>query len=201
MTAMTKTRFSFTTIFAEQNPAEWQWIEANPAFGFATSMRHAIERWGSLTENQMAAVRRCMESAKRRAEDRTTREQNAPTVNADPLMAAFDHAKAKGLKYPKMRFEGFSISPAPMTGKNAGALYVKNGEAYLGKIAEGRFFHSRDCNDATMTAVIRVMQNPAEEAIAYGIRTGNCSICGLLLTNAKSIARGIGPICAAKYGF
>jgi hypothetical protein len=198
---MTKSRFSFTTIFAEQHPAEWLWITSNPTFEFANSMRHAIERWGSLTDNQMAAVRRCLVGAKRRVAERAERETNAPVVNTDKLMAAFDHAKSKGLQRLKMRFEGFAISPAPMTGKNAGALYVKNGEDYLGKIAGGKFFASRDCTSETQTAIMRVMQDPSAEAIAYGQKTGNCSICGLLLTNEKSIGRGIGPICAAKYGF
>jgi hypothetical protein len=60
---------------------------------------------------------------------------------------------------------------------------------------------SRDCTSETQTAIMRVMQDPSAEAIAYGQKTGHCSICGLLLTNEKSIGRGIGPICAAKYGF
>ena len=42
----------------------------------------------------------------------------------------------------------------------------------------------------------------AREVIeAYGMRTGQCAICGLELTNGESIARGIGPICAEKWGF
>lgn len=33
------------------------------------------------------------------------------------------------------------------------------------------------------------------------MKTSRCGICGLTLTNAASIAHGIGPICAEKYGF
>lgn len=201
MTTTARRPFTIATIFAEQHPAEWQWILSNSSFNFAVSMRSAIERWGSLTENQMAAVRRCMESSARREQERKDRETNAPVIDASPLMAAFDKAKAKGLKYPRMRFEGFSISPASAASKNAGALYVKNEDLYLGKIMNGRFMASRDCTEETQTAIMRVMQDPAKEAIAYGVRTGMCSICGAELTNEVSIKRGIGPICAGKFGF
>ena len=37
-----------------------------------------------------------------------------------------------------------------------------------------------------------------EQASEWGRRTGSCMICGRELTNADSIERGIGPICAAK---
>lgn len=38
-----------------------------------------------------------------------------------------------------------------------------------------------------------------EEAKAYGATTGFCCVCGRLLTNEKSVADGIGPICASKF--
>lgn len=37
-----------------------------------------------------------------------------------------------------------------------------------------------------------------EQAAQYGRRISRCVICGLTLTDPKSIERGIGPICAAK---
>jgi len=37
------------------------------------------------------------------------------------------------------------------------------------------------------------------EAEAFGIRTGNCAICGRTLTRSDSIARGIGPVCASQF--
>jgi hypothetical protein len=47
------------------------------------------------------------------------------------------------------------------------------------------------------------VDNPATygQVIAFGLETGECMICSKLLTNPKSIKRGIGPICAAKYGW
>jgi len=36
---------------------------------------------------------------------------------------------------------------------------------------------------------------PVEQAAALGINTGFCIICGARLTDEKSLARGIGPVC------
>src|SRR5215831_17219977 len=37
-----------------------------------------------------------------------------------------------------------------------------------------------------------------DEAAAFGLRYGVCCVCGKTLTEAKSVARGIGPKCAGK---
>lgn len=35
-----------------------------------------------------------------------------------------------------------------------------------------------------------------EQAKEFGIRTGTCCVCARLLTDAKSVQQGIGPVCA-----
>lgn len=37
-----------------------------------------------------------------------------------------------------------------------------------------------------------------EDARAWGVETGVCCVCGAFLTDAKSVARGIGPVCEGK---
>lgn len=37
-----------------------------------------------------------------------------------------------------------------------------------------------------------------DEAKAFGIRFGVCCVCGATLVDAKSVAAGIGPVCASK---
>lgn len=37
-----------------------------------------------------------------------------------------------------------------------------------------------------------------EDARAWGMETGVCCVCGAFLTDAKSVARGIGPVCEGK---
>lgn len=38
-----------------------------------------------------------------------------------------------------------------------------------------------------------------EEAMAWGVQTGVCCVCGAFLTDEKSVARGIGPVCAKGF--
>jgi hypothetical protein len=53
-----------------------------------------------------------------------------------------------------------------------------------------------------MTRIIAAaIADPAAAAKAYGLRTGECCICGRTLTNRVSIDAGIGPICAGRWGF
>jgi len=76
---------------------------------------------------------------------------------------------------------------------------------YVGKIQNG-FFRSiqgmmQDERDRIETELLRIAANPKEVAIEYGRATGKCSCCGRVLTDPDSIAAGIGPICAEKWGF
>lgn len=192
--------------FAQAYPLVWAWIEAKrERFDFARAMRDAVEKFGSLTEKQLETCERLRLADEERnakfAAERAAREAAAPVVEIDRLMAAFDAARESGLKHPKMRFKGFVASPAPATGKNLGAVYLKDGETYLGKIVGGRFQASRDCDETRRAAIVATMADPLAAAVAYGRRTGSCSICARELTNAESIERGIGPICAEKFGF
>jgi hypothetical protein len=177
---------------------------------FARSMRDAALKYGSLTERQLAAAKASAEKhfAKKAAKVETEKKNavQIDTAGLMPILTAFGTAKENGLKRPKLRFEGFQLSLAPSTGVNAGSIYVKNGDEYLGKItAEGQFIKPRslpaDIAKAIDEKLIIVGQNPMEAAVAYGRRTGVCSCCGRELTRADSIERSMGAICAAKYGF
>jgi hypothetical protein len=46
-----------------------------------------------------------------------------------------------------------------------------------------------------------VAADPEQAAVAYGKRFGQCSVCARELTNEDSINRGIGPICAERFGW
>jgi len=188
-------------------------------FNFAVSLREACAKYGSLTDNQVAAARKCIaqdaERAAQWAAERAAREAAAPaadTAGVDRLKDAFDKAvafaaaKGKGvqLRSPKITIGDMVISPAKTTSANPGALYVKLGRGddrvYLGKIANGRFFASRDCTEAQQTQILAFVADPAEAAKVYGQETGVCCICNATLIS-KWRLRGIGPICAEKFGW
>jgi len=198
------------TQWQEQHAAAWQWMTSNNARGneFAKSLCEALYKYGSLTDNQLAAVER---NLAKMAERKAEREAAAPVVatdGIDRLKAAFDKAaaftaaKAKGLtvRNPKITIGGMTISPAKATSANPGALYVKSGEAYLGKVADGKFFASRDCTPEQQAQVLKFVAAPAEAAKVYGQETGVCCVCNATLRSEWRL-RGIGPICAEKFGW
>lgn len=190
----------------EEYPGEAKWIDQNAGrFEFATAMAEALVKWGGLTEGQLGGVRKCIQrneerNAQRQAES-VARAAAAPTVSIAAIETAFQSALGNGIKRPKMRLAGFKLSLAPATGANAGAVYIKVGDEYLGKVKDGRFFRSYTCTTETEAEIVEVCSDPMNAAIAYGRRTGSCAICARELTKGESIERGIGPICAEKYGW
>lgn len=199
-------------MWAVENPAEAAWLSSKaPSFEFAASLLGSLNKYGSLTENQLGAVRRCIVKDEARDAERAAakvvqaeRAANAPTVaGIKPIEDAFASAVSKGIKRPKVRLGDFKFSLAPATGRNAGAIYVtdRSGDTYLGKIVDARFFGVRDCTPAMEAQVVEVCSDPAAAAVAYGRRTGQCCICARELTNHDSIERGIGPICAERFGW
>lgn len=199
------------TAFRVANPTECAWIDAKAStFGFAASMQAALIQWGGLTVGQLGAVQRLIAKDAERKVEAETRAANAPvadTAGVDRLKLAFDtaiekaRAKGRGLKMPRITIGGMTISPAKVTSNNPGALYVKNGSQYLGKVKDGRFFSARECTEGQEKQVLAFIADPKAAAIAYGKETGVCCICNATLTNKASIENGIGPICAAKFGW
>lgn len=193
--------------FAAAFPPEYQWLTGAAATGFefAISILDAIRKYGDLTEKQFASVASATEKARLRAEAKAA-QAAAPkaTLDMTKLAAAFAAALEKGLQKPILRFEGFSASLAPSYGRNAGAIYLKNGDTYLGKVVGGQFTPAYAVADqqAAITAKVQaIMADPVAAAVAYGRATGKCSCCGRTLTDPESVAAGIGPICAGKFGF
>jgi hypothetical protein len=193
--------------------AEVKWLreaarrndERGGSFDFPINMINAINSYSGLTENQLAAVQRLMardaERATARAAERAEREANAPAVNVSKIEEAFAKARANHVRTPKLRLDTFTFSAAPASGKNPGAIYVKESEEYLGKIAGGRFVCVATCGEERSTRIATAANDPEAAAIAYGRRFSNCAICGRELTKGVSIDRGIGPICAARFGW
>ena len=203
-TAARKERQATATIdaFAAQYAAEHAWmIKTAPRFEFAQSMLDAVVKFGSLTEKQLAAVQKCVAKDAERNVERAARVEAAPQIDISKIEVSFAKAMESGIKRPKLRLADFKFSPAPVTGNNAGAIYVKAGETYLGKIAGGKLFKSRECDASTEASILVAAADPEAAAIAYGRRFGQCAICARELSNQESIDRGIGPICADKFGW
>ena len=187
-----------------EHPAEFAWLNAEAArFEFAGSMLEALTKYGHLTERQMATVARLTVAAAgrkaARAIERAQAAEAAPALTVPAIEASFTKAKAAGIKFPKLRLDTFVFSPASATSNNAGAVYVKEGDTYLGKVLGGRFLKVRDCTEEQAGRIVAAATNPEAAAIAYGKQFGKCSVCARELSDPESVARGIGPICAEKY--
>jgi hypothetical protein len=224
----TRTETENVEAFQAANPAEWLWLcdrvkwemlKAKDGQDFGQSLLRAITKYGDLTEKQMAAVRSNMAKRAAAIEARATAAP-APVIDVARIEVAFATALASGFKKkltlrlattkPGPVVDGvetvvlkhaFVFNPAPATGKNPGAVYVKEGQEYLGKIVAGRFQCVATCGDERRDDVVAAAGDPAQAAVAYGKTVGECAICGAELTAGESINRGIGPVCAERYGF
>lgn len=171
--------------------------------GFAQSLAETLISKGELSPAQLTAARsmrsKCEANAAKREADKAAAQ--VPGIDLTPIREAFETAAASGRKRPTYRAEGLLISRAPDTGRNAGALYVKDGATYSGKIVADVFQPTREAA-ADVPARLRIIAaDPQAAAIKYGRATGSCGVCGRELTRADSIAAGIGPICASNWGF
>lgn len=202
----------------DANPAETEWLRAAAArgFNFAADQLVALAKYGDLNESRMTHIRNFMAKdflrAEAKAAEQAALDARPAQIVGAPLAkieTAFATAMEAGIKRPKLRLDTFIFSPAPTTGTNAGAIYVKSLERendsgermYLGKIVEGKFVRVRDCSAEEEQRIVAAAMDPAAAAKAYGQRTGTCSICGRALTRNESIDRAMGPICADRYGW
>lgn len=188
--------------WAEANPAEAAYLLAKKAtFHIAAEMIEVVRKFGDLSPARLAMVQRFMAKDVERAAAAVERAASAPVVEVGKIIAAFDAAREKGIKTPRMRMDGVTFKAAPMTGKNPGAIYItgENSEDYLGKIIGGKLHTVSSCTPERHKAILDICADPLKAAVAYGKRTGTCSCCGRTLDNHESIEAGIGPICANKY--
>lgn len=173
---------------------------------FELSLAAQLFARGTLTEKQVDAwVRGKAKLAAIIAEREAAKQAAAVTVDLSAIAEMFDRAIANGYKKPVYRALGLRIKPG-----KAGQLYVMTEDrmdhgfygaqpAYEGKIADGQFFRVRETAEATPAKLLAIAADPKGEAVRYGQKTGNCACCGRPLSDAASVALGIGPICASKW--
>jgi hypothetical protein len=203
--------------FIANFPAEHEWlVKTAPRWSLAADFLAKITQYGDLSPRQMEVITNGMaRDAAKAAAVRVA----APTIAVDVsrIEAAFATAKQRAARPGQM---GVMIKPLRMTSTEAtgsfsirvrpgsdgsqweGMLFVKSEDGRkLGSIKGGQFKKFRETTDAEAAAVIECCSNPEAGVLAYAKAYSACGICGRGLLNDKSIARGIGPICAAKFGF
>ena len=196
------------------NPGAHEWLVATaPRWDLAQSLLNGLQRFGSLTEKQMAIVTNGMARDAARAQERAQQAQPAPQVDAGKIEQAFATAREKAARPGQM---GVMVKPIRLTSGDLtirftpgsvgsqweGMLFAKTEDGKkLGHIKNGKFQRKFDCTDAEQAAVLDCASDPEKAAVAFGKAWSKCGICGQGLLNDESIARGIGPICAEKFGW
>lgn len=74
--------------------------------------------------------------------------------------------------------------------RETGRLYAK-----MFDIEEMKFVYSA----GAMRFLTPEMKMTLAEAKQFGVETGICCVCGAYLTDDKSVAEGIGPVCAKRF--
>lgn len=124
----------------------------------------------------------------------------------EALFRAFEAARSRGAKRLTLRLEGINLKPnrdisalwvTSQTEKEMGDYGLK--PKYLGKVTL-KGLDSRLADEVKET-LMAAASDPLNAAIRYGKVSGECSCCGRELTDPRSIERGIGPICADKFGW
>lgn len=195
-------------LLEEQAPGLFQFMAENQDWNsFFADMVAQINGGKAMSANQQAAAVRSMDKTMaKRAEKAAAKAAEAKAlavaVDLGAIHRMFDVARESGLKRLCYRANGLVLTPAKEGSRNEGGIYVKTkGGDYLGKVMGTSFMACREATSEHKAALDAIATDPAGEAIRYGRETGNCCCCGKELTDPASIAAGIGPICAEKWGF
>jgi hypothetical protein len=109
----------------------------------------------------------------------------------------------KGVKSPNRKFNlnlPFNVSVCTIpNGINQGGLYIFENKNYVGKITKDGIAQFNQSNEDILNLLEDANENLLELAKVYGHETGCCSVCNRELSDAISIALGIGPICLKRF--
>jgi len=177
---------------------------------FAESLLSQLKNRGYLSEKQT----NCMLDLARRVDIA----DNARTLNLGAIRRLVDFAASKQVKRILLRLtlpEGRGGIVLRRAGN--GIIYINDAErTYVhettgqvrkltyGKIdAEGfltLYKAAAGLSKLLIDVLSRFNADPAKTATLEGHATGNCMFCALKLTDARSVEKGYGPICAGKFG-
>lgn len=79
--------------------------------------------------------------------------------------------------------------------RESGNLYAKRLELDLTGSGKPSFVYAR----GAIMGLSDAHKMSREDAKAFGVETGICCVCGAFLTDERSVAEGIGPVCAKRF--
>ena len=142
---------------------------------------------GKLTAKQLAYVE-------------TILKRSVPQPDLSKIEAMFDKASAS-LKKPRVHMlcgtEELTLTRA-LTGE--GLHVQRNAGRYVGRLAQGRYQPVRGAPTDTIGALASFAADPLKAVVAFGQATGRCALCSRTLSDPVSVERGVGPVCAERWG-
>ena len=146
-----------------------------------------------------------------KAQDDFLTGQPAPPAHKLTHVVEMMHNALDHLQFPKIRLETsdggeIQLHIGGERSKYQGQIMITDGQRYpdnkwYGRIdRDGTLHKAKLITDEIIELLCNLDAEPEETISSYGRSTGNCSCCGRLLTNPESVARGIGPICAGRFG-
>jgi hypothetical protein len=193
---------SFQSDLSDDKVTQLLKILSNGGNSFASDL---LCKFDNLSPKQYAWAHKLAIDSLQKVENHKKENNNEPS-QFEQLFAAFEAAKNRGAKRMVLRFSGINVKP----NRDLSALWVTSqietemgqyGQQaqYLGKVTRNQL-DSR-LPDDVKSVIMDAADDPLNAAIRYGKVSGECSCCGRELTRKDSIERGIGPICAEKFGW
>lgn len=185
---------------AEQYLAEHDlldWVKANEGWSeWVAKTRASVVKYGSLTPKWLASA----ESAREKwLAKQASREAERAASAAERLdltdVPAGRYAVPGGETRLKIRIN------KPSKGKWVGWVFVDDGAEYGNRQSYGRQAPDGVYVGKLVEQLKAIAADPKAAMAAYGHLVGHCGVCNRLLEDEESVARGIGPICAQKYGW
>lgn len=167
------------------------WLKAQTWSEFAQSLAAQYAERGSLSPKQVQAA----EKMRAKVEARRAAVEAKPEAKGLDLSAVPSgyYAVPGGDTRLKVR-----IAHGKDGSKWAGWTFVSDGAEYgqrrnYGSQRPGGFYKG-DIVEALQT----IASDPKAASMAYGRLVGKCGVCGRVLEDEQSVAKGIGPICEAN---
>lgn len=168
-------------------PGVLEWLKSETEAGneFAGSLLEKGQRFGTLTDGQLNAVLRNLEEGKQSDEPET--QLDLSDLPAGRYAVPGGETRLKLLvRKPGKRSKWY------------GWTFVSDDAAYGSRKTYGKQAPDGLYKGGVVEQLQAIIADPMEASIAYGKLVGVCGVCNRRLEDEKSIAAGIGPVCAGK---
>lgn len=167
------------------------WLAAQTWSTFAASLAQQWADTGRLSPRQIDAAR----SMRTKCEARDAERRSQAETRGDQL-GTVDLAAVPAGRYA-IDTRRYRIEHG--TGRWEGWTFVRDGSEYGADERYGTQRPAETYRGKRVDDLAAIVADPYTAAARYGQITGTCGVCGRTLEDPESVARGIGPVCLAKF--